>query len=138
MIAKVLTNKVICNSCKDSTLFLLEASCRDLLEQEFVLKTKLDLDRKVRRRSKYRRRPPRRLGELEKKQRKMHEAVAFSIVMLNETLEDADVDMDEVEELEGCLAASVLAMVYRAPESTAVLRALNLVVTIFVLSRTRM
>ena len=68
----------------------------------------------------------------------MHEAVAFSVVMLNETLEDADVDMDEVEELEGCLAASVLAMVYRAPESTAVLRALNLVVTIFVLSRTRM
>ena len=34
----------------------------------------------------------------------MHEVAA---VMLNETLEDPDVDMDEVEELEGCLAASV-------------------------------
>ena len=48
----------------------------------------------------------------------MHEVVAFSAVMLNETLEDADVDMDKVKELEGCLAASVLAMVYRAPENT--------------------
>ena len=38
----------------------------------------------------------------EKEQRQMHDVVAFSAVMLNETLEDADVDMDEVEELEGC------------------------------------
>ena len=48
----------------------------------------------------------------------MHEVVASSVVMLNETLEDADVDMDEVEEPEGYLSASVLAMVYKAPEST--------------------
>ena len=41
-------------------------------------------------------------------------------MVLNDTLEDADVDMDEIEELEVCLAASLLAimMVYRAPENT--------------------
>ena len=48
----------------------------------------------------------------------MHEVVEFSVVMLNETSEDANVDMDEVEEPEGCLAASVRAMGYKAPEST--------------------
>ena len=44
----------------------------------------------------------------EEEQRQMHEVVASSAVMLNDTLEDADVDMGELEELEGCLAASVL------------------------------
>ena len=51
-------------------------------------------------------------------QREMCSAVALAAVMLAEMEEDSDVDMDEVEDMECCLSASALALIYRAPENT--------------------
>ena len=48
----------------------------------------------------------------------MCSAVALVAVMLDEMEEDSDVDMDEVEDMECCLSASALALIYRAPENT--------------------